>query len=118
MRFSSRLPADLTTNRLTAALAAARAAGRPIVDLTESNPTRAGFDYPADLLAPLSAPRGLVYAPDALGNRSAREAVAADFARRGFVMPAERIVLAASTSEAYSFLFKLLCEPDDEVLIP
>jgi aspartate/methionine/tyrosine aminotransferase len=118
MRFSSRLPADLTTNRLTAALAAARAAGRPIIDLTESNPTRAGFDYPADLLAPLSAARGLVYAPEALGIASAREAVAADFARRGLTVAADRLVLTASTSEAYSFLFKLLCEPGDEVLVP
>jgi aspartate/methionine/tyrosine aminotransferase len=118
MRFSSRLPADLTTNRLTAALAAARAAGRKIIDLTESNPTTAGFDYPGDLLAPLSAPRGLVYAPEALGVPAAREAVAGDFARRGLAVPADRIVLTASTSEAYSFLFKLLCEPGDEVLVP
>jgi alanine-synthesizing transaminase len=118
MRFSSRLPADLTTNRLTAALSAARTAGRPIIDLTESNPTRAGFDYPADLLAPLASPRGLVYAPEALGIRAAREAVAGDFVRRGFEVAADRIVLSASTSEAYSFLFKLLCEPGDEVLVP
>src|SRR5262249_15321751 len=118
MRFSSRLPADLTTNRLTAALAAARAAGRPIIDLTESNPPRAGFDYPADLLAPLAAPRGLVYAPEALGVPAARQAVAGDFVRRGLAVDAERIVLAASTSEAYSFLFKLLCEPGDEILVP
>src|SRR3954468_24852305 len=111
MRFSSRLPADLTTNRLTTALAAARAAGRPIVDLTESNPTRAGFDYPAELLAPLSTSRGLVYAPEALGVRAARETVAVDFARRGFDVIPDRIVLTASTSEAYSFLFKLLCDP-------
>lgn len=118
MRFSSRLPADLTTNRLTAALAAARAAGRPIIDLTESNPTRAGFDYPIDLLAPLAAPRGLVYAPEALGVAAAREAVAGDFARRGLASRADRIVLAASTSEAYSLLFKLLCDPGDAVLVP
>jgi len=118
MKFSSRLPADLTTNRLTAALGTARAAGRPIIDLTESNPTRAGFDYPSDLLAALAAPRGLVYAPEALGIRAAREAVTGDFARRGLAVPADRIVLSSSTSEAYSFLFKLLCEPDDEVLVP
>jgi alanine-synthesizing transaminase len=118
MRFSSRLPADLTANRLSAALTAARASGRPIIDLTESNPTRAGFDYPPDLLAPLSASRGLVYAPEALGLRTAREAVAADFARRGFDVIADRIVLTASTSEAYSLLFKLLCDAGDEVLVP
>jgi len=118
MRFSSRLPADLTTNRLTAALNAARAAGRPIIDLTESNPTRAGFDYPADLLAPLADPRGLRYAPEALGMRAARKAVAGDFVRRGVPVPADRIALTASTSEACSLLFKLLCEPGDEVLVP
>jgi alanine-synthesizing transaminase len=118
MRFSSRLPADLTTNRLTAALAAARAVGRTIIDLTESNPTRAGFEYPADLLAPLAAPRGLVYAPEPLGVPAAREAIAGDFARRGLAVARDRIVLAASTSEAYSLLFKLLCDPADEVLVP
>jgi aspartate/methionine/tyrosine aminotransferase len=118
MRLSSRLPADLTINRLTAALAAARAAGRTLIDLTESNPTRAGFDYPADLLAPLAAPRALIYAPEALGVPAAREAVAGDFARRGLPVPRDRIVLAASTSEAYSLLFKLLCDPGDEVLVP
>src|SRR4051794_22306358 len=118
MSSSPRLPADLTTNRLTTALAAARAAGRAIVDLTESNPTRAGFDYPPELLAPLSASRGLVYAPEPLGIRAAREAVAADFARRDFDVSADDLVLTASTSEAYSFLFKLLCDPEDEVLVP
>jgi alanine-synthesizing transaminase len=118
MRFSSRLPGDLTTNRLTAALAAARAAGQAIVDLTESNPTRAGFEYPADLLTPLAAPRGLVYEAAALGITAARAAVAGDFARRGRSVLPDRIVLTASTSEAYSFLFKLLCEPGDEVLVP
>src|SRR4051795_4483502 len=111
MRFSSRLPADLTTNRLTAALAAAHAAGRPIVDLTQSNPTRAGFDYPPDLLEPLGRPAGLTYAPSALGLPAARLAVSYDFARRGINVAPERIVLTASTSEAYSVLFKLLCDP-------
>jgi alanine-synthesizing transaminase len=61
--FSSRLPSNFTTNRLTDAVRACRAEGRAFVDLTESNPTRAGFDYPADLLEPLGDPRGLRYAP-------------------------------------------------------
>src|SRR3954469_24140032 len=107
MSFSSRLPADLPTNRLTMALAAARAAGRPIIDLTESNPTRAGFDYPPTLLAPLGQPAGRRYEPSALGWLGARQAASRDFQRRGAHVPPERIVLTASTSEAYSLLFKL-----------
>jgi alanine-synthesizing transaminase len=90
----------------------------PIADLTLSNPTRAGFDYPIDLLASLADPRGLVYRPQALGLLEAREAVAADYARRGVRTSPERIVLTASTSEAYSVLFKVLCQPGDEVLVP
>src|SRR5438477_11020734 len=116
--FSTRVPHELAANRLTIAVAAQRTAGRPLIDLTESNPTRAGFDYPADLLAPLADPRGLVYAPAPLGLSEAREAIASDFARRGHVVRADRVALAASTSEAYSLLFKLLCAPGDEVLIP
>ena len=105
-----RVPAQLAPNRLAQALEAHRAAGRPIVDLTESNPTRAGFDYPVDLLAPLADARGLRYAPTPLGAMDARRAVAADFARQGLEVPPDRIVLTASTSEAYSTLFKLLAE--------
>src|SRR4051812_23419893 len=64
--FSSRLPPDLARNRLTRALDALRATRRPFIDLTESNPTRAGFDYPAELVAPLGHCRGLTYAPQPL----------------------------------------------------
>ena len=88
------------------------------IDLTASNPTRAGFDYPDDLLAPLADPRGLSYRPEPLGALEARSAVAADFARRGIDANPRPIALTASTSEAYSLLFKLLCDPGDEVLIP
>jgi aspartate/methionine/tyrosine aminotransferase len=95
-----------------------RRAGRPIIDLTESNPTRAGIEYPPDLLAPLADRRGLTYAPQALGLREARQAVAGEFARRGVPIDPDRIVLTASTSEAYSLLFKLLVEPGDQVLVP
>ena len=118
MVFSTRLPADLTANRLSAALAATRAAGRPVLDLTESNPTRAGFRYPDHLLRPLGDQRGLLYRPQPLGLAAAREAVASDFGRRGLSVDPERIALTASTSEAYSLLFKILCEPGDEVLTP
>src|SRR5438445_943783 len=116
--FSNRVPGDLTSNRLTAAVARLRAAGRPIVDLTESNPTRAGFEYPRDLLSPLADARALSYEPQPFGLIDARRAIAADYARRGIDVDAERIVLTASTSEAYSLLFKLLCDPADEVLVP
>src|SRR5439155_21341773 len=81
-------------------------------------PTHAGFSYPADLLAPLAHPRGLVYAPEPLGLSAARRAVAADFGRRGTAVSPDRLALTSSTSEAYSLLFKLLCAPGDEVLIP
>ncbi|OFV89680.1 MAG: hypothetical protein A3G76_08250 [Acidobacteria bacterium RIFCSPLOWO2_12_FULL_65_11] len=116
--FSNRTPSSLTPNRLTLALEAVRAAGRPFIDLTESNPTRAGFDYPPDLLASLGHPRGLTYTPSPFGTIEARRAVAADYARRGLDVAPERIVLTTSTSEAYGLLFKLLADPGDEVLVP
>jgi alanine-synthesizing transaminase len=116
--FSSRSGADLTPNRLARALADLRAGGTPYIDLTISNPTRAGFDYPGDLFAPLADPRALVYEPSALGMRVAREAVRADYVRRGFDVAVDRLVLTASTSEAYSLLFKLLGDAGDEVLVP
>ena len=116
--FSTRLPPNLAPNRLAHALERLRAQGRPLVDLTESNPTRAGFDYPPDLLAPLSDARALAYAPRPFGLSEARRAVSADYARRGVDVPAERVVLTGSTSEAYSWLFKLLADPADEVLVP
>jgi aspartate/methionine/tyrosine aminotransferase len=116
--FSNRIQSDLSPNRLSRAVAAARAARRRFTDLTESNPTRAGFDYPDDLLAPLADPRGLIYAPHPFGLEAAREAVAADLARRGSPVSPEHVVLTASTSEAYSLLFKVLCDPGDEVVIP
>jgi hypothetical protein len=116
--FSSRLQGDLVTNRLTLAVERARASGRSLIDLTESNPTRAGFDYPGNLLQPLADPTGLCYAPDPSGLFEARVAVASDYKRRGLFVDPERIVLTASTSEAYSLLFKVLCDPGDEVLVP
>ena len=118
MLFSARFPAHLAPNRLAHALHAHRAAGRSILDLTVSNPTRAGFEYPVDLLAPLGDARGLRYAPTPLGAMDARRAVAADFARQGLEVPPERIVLTASTSDAYGTLFKLLANAGDEILIP
>lgn len=116
--FSARSPADLTPTPYAVALEKLRATGAVFIDLTLSNPTVAGFDYPASLLAPLGAPAALRYEPQPLGLPAAREAVAADCVRRGVSMTAERVALTASTSEAYSVLFKLLCDPGDEVLVP
>ncbi|HXG57230.1 MAG TPA: pyridoxal phosphate-dependent aminotransferase [Vicinamibacterales bacterium] len=116
--FSSRVPADLTPNTLAGAVAVHRATGRTLFDLTATNPTTAGIVYPESILAPLADGAGLEYRPEPLGLRSAREAVSRDYARLGTGVAADRIVLTSSTSEAYSLLFKLLCDPGDEVLIP
>jgi alanine-synthesizing transaminase len=116
--FSTRTPHDLTPNRLTDALNAAAAEGRAILDLTLSNPTRAGFEYPSGLLRLLADSRGLTYAPAPFGSLEARAAVARDYARRGCLVTPERIALTASTSEAYGCLFKLLTDAGDEVLVP
>ena len=116
--FSERTRWDLRPNRLAERLAAKRAAGARLLDLTESNPTRVGLCGPPDLLLPLARPEARRYEPSAFGHPDARAAVAADFARRGFPLAPERVLLSASTSEAYAFLFKLLCDPGDEVLVP
>jgi aspartate/methionine/tyrosine aminotransferase len=117
MRFSRR------TNWETAETALARAhrlrveAGLPLADLTASNPTRCGFKYDPDLLAALADPRALDYNPQPRGLRPAREAICAYYAEHGVTLPPEQIVLTTSTSEAYSFLFRLLCDPGDEILL-
>lgn len=113
--FSRRLPADLRPNAFTLAKSA-----RGVVpyDLTAGNPTACGIPYPPDLLAPLAGPRGLAYNPDPKGIRRAREAIAVEYAARGAAIDPERIVLTASSSEAYGLLFKLLCDPGDAVLVP
>src|SRR5262245_9489913 len=108
--FSTRVPDDRAPTRLASAFAKASADTR-VIDLTISNPTRAGFPYPDDLLTPLADPASLVYRPAALGLADARAAVAGTYRARGMSIDAEQIVLTASTSEAYSLLFKLLCEP-------
>src|SRR4051812_26546607 len=116
--FSTRVPDDRAPTRLARALAAARSRG-PLIDLTSSNPTQAGIAYPSGLLAPLADPVSLTYRPAALGLDEAREAIAELYRRRGLAIGPERIVLTASTSEAYSILFKLLCEAGgSEVVTP
>jgi aspartate/methionine/tyrosine aminotransferase len=116
--FSTRVPADLAPNRLTEALRARKASGETWIDLTESNPTRAGFDYAADLLEPLGRARGLTYTPAPLGLLDARRAIASDYGRQGTSVSPDRIVLTASTSDGYSLLFKLLADAGDEILVP
>jgi hypothetical protein len=116
--FSDRIAADLRPNRLAQALETRRRTGLPVIDLTESNPTRAGFEYPHGLLAPLANAGGLLYAPQPFGLIEARRAAAAEYGRRGILVDADRIVLTSSTSEAYSLLFKLLAAPGDEVMVP
>jgi alanine-synthesizing transaminase len=114
-----RVPGNLRPNRLARAVSRARAEGRPLIDLTLTNPTRAGIPYPPSLLEPLASPAALVYEPQPLGLPVARAAVVRDYARRGIMIAPERIVLTASTSDAYSLLFKLLCAAaGDKVLVP
>lgn len=115
---SSRLPASLELNAVSRAIDAKRRNGTIVADLTETNPTRAGFTYPNDLLEPLANARALTYDPQPLGLWAARAAVAADFRRRRIAISADRVALTSSTSEAYALLFKLLCNAGDAVLVP
>jgi len=116
--FSSRLDWGLARNRLSEVLAAKREQGAPILDLTQSNPTRAGFEYPEELRRAFDDPGVLDYDPHPAGLLAAREAVGGYYQQRGLTVEPGRIVLTASTSEGYSFLFKLLANPGDEVLVP
>jgi alanine-synthesizing transaminase len=116
--FSSRFPDNLAPNPLSCALASRRRLGLETIDLTASNPTREAIDYPADLLAPLAAVRGIIYDPSPFGSIEARQAVASEYRRQNVDVDPERIALTASTSEAYSLLFKLLTNAGDEILVP
>jgi alanine-synthesizing transaminase len=116
--FSKRLPPNAEMNPLSRALASLRAASVPIVDLTESNPTAVGLAYPDGLFDEFSTERVRRYEPHPLGLREAREAVAADYARRGVQVDPAHVVLSASSSEAYSWLFKVFCNPGEGVLVP
>jgi alanine-synthesizing transaminase len=118
MNFSERTNWNLAENELTAAIRQRRASGRELLDLTLSNPTQCGFEYDeAALLAPLHNPGALQYEPEPFGMITAREAVARYYSDAGASIPLDHICLTTSTSEAYSFLFRLLCNPGDEVLV-
>lgn len=117
--FSSRTNWPLAPNRLSQLLRECRARGLPILDLTESNPTRCGFAFDVEeILAPLHNPRSLLYEPDPRGLRTAREAVALYYSERGVNLDPDQIFLTASTSEAYSYVFRLLANPGDKILAP
>jgi len=116
--FSSRFHWDLSPNRLTRLLAEKRRAGAEVLDLTESNPTHAGFSYPEEIVQALADPRALRYDPQPAGSLAAREAVCRYYADAGHAVEPDRVLLTASTSEAYQYLFKLLADPGDEVLVP
>ena len=115
--FSSRIPV-LRSNRLARALSHVLSSGSPLDDMTASNPTTLQLPYPTHLLTALASPEGLAYAPAPFGLFAAREAVAAYLEQRGVSVSADRVILTASTSEAYSLLFKVLCDPADVVLVP
>src|SRR5713101_2363929 len=117
--FAKRTNWNLAPNRLSEALAAHRAAGKHLLDLTVSNPTECGFDYDRRaILEALSNPAALSYEPNPKGLESARRAVAGYYAERNEDVSAGDIFLTTSTSEAYSYVFRTLCNPGDELLIP
>jgi alanine-synthesizing transaminase len=117
--FSSRTAWDLAPNRYTEALEAHKRAGRELFDLTSSNPTTIGLAYrEEELLRSFVHREALTYQPAARGLPSARETVAAYYAEKGSRLSADDFVLTTSTSEAYSFVFGLLCDPGDSILVP
>lgn len=117
--FAKRTNWNLEPNRLSQVLAEHRAAGKPLLDLTISNPTECGFEYDSEaILNALRNPAALKYEPNPKGLECARRAVAEYYAEKGAAAAVEDIILTTSTSEAYSFVFRLLSDPGDEILIP
>jgi alanine-synthesizing transaminase len=117
--FAKRTNWDLAPNRLSTALAAHRATGKPLLDLTVSNPTECAFVCNEDaILNALSNPEALKYEPNPRGLVSARAAIVQYYAGHNVPVGLDDIFLTTSTSEAYSFVFRLLCDPGDEILIP
>jgi alanine-synthesizing transaminase len=119
--FSQRTNWQLSPNALTRAIEEARAAGKKILDLTISNPTEAGIrPDPEIVLAALSNPDAMVYDPQPRGLLMARQAVCRYYreSHEVFDLDPERLLLTTSTSEAYSYVFRLLCNPGDEILVP
>jgi aspartate/methionine/tyrosine aminotransferase len=118
MRFSQRTSWNAEESALARAHRLRVQAGLPIADLTASNPTRCGFEYPPNSLHALVDPRAWDYDPQPRGLPDARKAVCAYYADHGVQVLPEHVVLTTSTSEAYSYLFRLLCDPGAEILVP
>jgi alanine-synthesizing transaminase len=118
--FSDRTDWKLTRNRLTEALEEVRSTGAPVLDLTISNPTRAGLHYDAaQILQSLSSPQAMDYDPQPKGLPVTRAAVAGYYRdQHGIHTDPEHLILTTSTSEGYSFVLRLLCNPGDELLVP
>jgi alanine-synthesizing transaminase len=117
--FADRTNWNLKPNRLAEALERHKSSGRKLLDLSASNPTECDFKYDAPaIMRSLCAPASLQYHPDPRGLKSARQAVSDYYSVRGEDVPIDDLLLTASTSEAYSFVFRLLCNPGDELLIP
>jgi len=118
MRFSQRTNWNTEESELSRAHRERLEAGLPIADLTASNPTRCGFNFPSQLLDALRDTAALTYDPQPRGLPGARRAVCAYYQSHGVSLVPEQILLTTSTSEAYSFLFRLLCDPGAEILVP
>jgi len=118
MRFSRRTNWNTEESDLARAHRLRLQAGLPIADLTASNPTRCGFAYDPGLLAALADRSALDYDPQPRGLLPARQAVCAYYRSHGVALDPGQIVLTTSTSEAYSFLFRLLCDPGSEIVVP
>ncbi|MBI3317631.1 MAG: pyridoxal phosphate-dependent aminotransferase [Candidatus Omnitrophica bacterium] len=116
--FARRTGWDLKANAITELHEKLRSEGVEILDLALSNPTQAGFHLPQGLLRLLSEPSSLLYEPHPQGLLSARESVSRLYEKKGASVPPEKILLTASTSEAYSFLLRLLADPGDRILVP
>ena len=116
--FSSRTDWHRQPNLLNQLVEQLRRERKPFCDLTISNPTECGIQYPAELISALAQPESLHYLPGPKGLLSARNAVVSYYGEKGIPLNPDHIVLTASTSEAYSMVFRLLCEPGDEVLVP
>ena len=118
VKFSARTSWNTGESALAQAVRAARSSGQDIVDLTVSNPTACGFYFEQEMiLGALTQPASMIYDPDPRGIVSAREAVTRYYADHGAEVGPESLILTTSTSEAYSFVFRLLCDPGDEVLV-
>ena len=119
MNFSHRAAFPDGPNSLERTRRTLQASGRPIFNLSQSNPTQTGLFFPSEVLADaLAAGSARAYCPDPHGLAAAREAIAEHFADSGLCLDPDRFFLCASTSEAYSYLFKLLCDPGDSVFVP